>query len=196
MCAELRDSPREFKIYDKRRSGNWMSMIGLTQCVALFKDFQTPAPVSYRGESFQKLSDCTFVLFDRLDEAKDFCEQAVKKDPSICAEIFDQRGRAKAPLLVVMDASVAEKAELSASSVRKRTVWAIALFCGGAPLIAYDWSKDWDLIWPALCGFNMIIVGLRFLYWNTGRAERESERQRRLAAHLAREKSDSVTAQT
>jgi hypothetical protein len=196
MCADLRDSPREFRIYGMYRSGDWMTMVGPTQCVALFKDFHTSAPVSYRGEPFQKISDCKFVLFDRLDEAKYFCEQAVKKTPSICAEIFDHQGRAKAPLLVVMDPSVAEKEELSASSVRQRRVWALTLLCGGAPLIAYDWSKDWDLIWPAVLGFNIIIAGLRFLHWNTGRAERESERERRAAAHLAREKSDSMTPQT
>ena len=193
MCAETGDfAPREFRIYDKSRAGGWTSLVGPTQCAVLFKDFETAAPVSYRGEPFQKMSDCTFVLFDRLDEAKSFCEAQVKRHPSMCAEIFDHEGRAKEPLAVVMDASVAEKGELSASSVRKRRIWAATLFCAGAPLIAYDWSKEWDLIWPAVLGINMTVVGLRLLYWNTGRAERNRERDRRVAAHLAREESDLV----
>jgi hypothetical protein len=132
MCADLRDAaPREFKIYDKSRTGDWMSSVGPTQCVAFFKDFHTAAPMSYRCESFLKMSDCTFLLFDRLDEARSFCEAAVNEHPSICAEIFDHQGRAKEPLLVVVDARVAEKGELSATSVRKRRLWAFALFCGG-----------------------------------------------------------------
>jgi hypothetical protein len=197
MCAEMREAePREFKIYDKSRTGDWMSLVGPTQCVAFFKDFHTAAPVSYRGEAFRKMSDCTFVLFDSLDEAKRFCEAAVKEHPSICAELFDQQGRAKEPLMVVVDASVAEKGELSATSVRKRRLWACALFCGGGSLVVWDWSKEWDLSWPAVLGFNMIFVGLRFLYWNTARAERYSERERRVAAHLAREKSESVLPKT
>jgi hypothetical protein len=197
MCAELRDAaPREFKVYDKSRPGDWMSLVGSTQCVAFFKDFHTTAPVSYRGEPFSKMSDCTFVLFDSLDEAKSFCEAQVKQHPTICAEIFDHRGRAKEPLLVVIDASVAEKAELSKSSVRRRKVWAIVLFCGAVPLIVWDGLKDWDLIWPAVLGFNMAIFGLRLLYWNTARAERGREQARRVAAHLAREKSESVLPKT
>ena len=197
MCAELRDpAPREFKIYDKGRIGDWMSLVGPTQCVAFFKDFHTAAPVSYRGESFRKMSDCTFVLFDRLDEAKTFCERAVKEHPSICAEIFDNQGRGKEPLMVIVDASVAEKGELSATSVRKRRLGAVALFYGGVSLVVWDWSKEWDLSWPAVLGFNMIFVGLRFLYWNTARGERTRERERRAAAHLVREKSGSVLPKT
>lgn len=197
MCADLRDAaPREFKIYDKARTGDWMSIVGPTQCAAFFKDFHTAAPMSYRGEPFRKMSECTFLLFDRLDEAKSFCEGAVKEHPAICAEIFDHQGRAKEPMLVVVDASVAEKSELSATSVRRRRLWACVLFCGGVSLVVWDWSKEWDLSWPAVLGFNMIFVGLRFLYWNTARAERTRERARRAAAHLVREKSESVLPKT
>jgi hypothetical protein len=193
MCADTRGTtPREFKIHDKNRTGDWMSLVGPKQCAAFFKDFKTSAPVSYRGEPFATMSDCTFVLFDRLDEAKRFCEAQVKEHPMICAEVFDHEGRAKEPLMVVIDESLAEKAELSQSSARRRKIWAIALFCFGLPLIAYDWSKDWDLIWPAVLGFNMIIVALRLLYWNTARADRYRERARRVEAHLAREKSDAM----
>jgi hypothetical protein len=197
MCADLRDTPpREFKIYDKNWPGDWMSRVGPTQCVALFKDFHTAAPVSYRGESFPKMTDCTFVLFDSLDEAKTFCEAQVRQHPSMCAEIFDHQGRAKDPLVVVVDSTVAEKAELSRSSVRRRKVWAFVLFCIAVPLIAWDWSKDWDLIWPAVLGLNIGVFGLRLLYWNTARAERNRERAHRVEAHLARENSNSTSPKT
>src|ERR1700761_4574703 len=162
MCAEMREAePREFKIYDKSRTGDWMSLVGPTQCAAFFKDFHTASPVSYRGESFRKMSDCTFVLFDSFWEAKTFCEAQVKQHPFMCAEIFDHQGRSKEPLAVIVDATVGEKGELSATSVRKRKLWACALFCGGGSLVVWDWSKEWDLSWPAVLGFNMIFVGLR-----------------------------------
>jgi hypothetical protein len=194
MCAEPRDAaPREIKIYDKNRAGDWMSLVGPTQCVAFFKDFHTAASVSYRGEPFQKTSDCTIVLFDSLAEARSFCEAAVKQNPSIYAEIFDHQGRAKEPLAVIVDASVAEKAELSKSSVRRRKIGAIALFCVGIPLIVWDGWHEWDFIWPAVLGFNMAIVGFRLLYWNTARTDRTREQERRVAAHVAREKSESVS---
>jgi hypothetical protein len=197
MCAEMRGAePREFKTYDKARAGDWMSLVGPTQCVAFFKEFHTAAPVSYRGEPFEKMSDCTFVLFDGFAEAKIFCETQVKHHPSICAEIFDHQGRAKQPLAVVIDASLAEKAELSNSNVRRRKVWAIVLFFLAVPLIVYDGSKDWGLIWPAVFGFNMLIGGFRLLYWNSARTDRAREQERRVAAHLERERSESVIPKT
>src|ERR1700761_2813644 len=139
MCADMREAePREFKVYDKSRTGDWMSLVGPTQCVAFFKDFHTAAPVFYRGESFQKMTDCTFLLFDSVIEAMSFCVTAVRQHPAICAELFDHLGRAKEPLAVVVDSSVAEKGELSATSSRKRKLWACMLFCGGVPLVVWD----------------------------------------------------------
>jgi hypothetical protein len=197
MSAHLREGgPREFKIYDKSRAGDWMSLVGPTQCVAFFKDFHTAAPASYRGEPFPNMRDCTFVLLDSFDEAREFCEAQVKQHPSMCAEVFDHQGRAKEPLLVVIDASLAEKAELSKSSVRRRKLWAIALFCVGVPLIVWDGSKDWDLILPAVFGFNMVIVGFRLLYWNSARTDRTREQTRRATAHVAREKSETMLPKT
>ena len=194
MCAEMREAePREFKVYDKGRTGDWMTLVGPMQCVAFFKDFHTAAPVSYRGESFQKMSDCTFLLFDGLAEAMSFCVAAVKQNPSVCAELFDDHGRAKEPLAVIVDHSVAEKMELSNTRVRWRKIGAIALFCVGVPLIVWDGWHEWDFIWPAVLGFNMVIVGLRLLYWNTARTDRTREQARRAAAHLEREKSESVS---
>src|ERR1700743_3566669 len=121
MCAEMRKAePREFKVYDKSRAGDWMSLVGPTQCVAFFKDFHTAAPVSYRGEAFRRMTAGTFVLFARGTDAMSFCVCAVKQHPSICAELFDHQGRGKEPLAVIVDSSVAEKGELSATSSKKR----------------------------------------------------------------------------
>jgi hypothetical protein len=197
MCAEMRGAePRELKVYDKGRTGDWMSLVGPTQCVAFFKDFKTAAPVSYRGGPFEKMSDCTFLLFDSVNEAMSFCVAAVRQSPSICAELFDDQGRGKEPLAVVVDESVAEKAELSRTRVRWRKIGAIVLFCMGVPLIVWDASKDWDLILPAVFGFNMVIVGFRVIYWNTARTDRTREQERRMAAHLEREKSESASPKT
>jgi hypothetical protein len=185
---------REFKVYDKTRpSQDWMSLVGVTQCAVFFKDVQTAAPLSHDGIALDRLTDCTFLVFDRLDDARRFCEAQSKEHPWMCCEVFDWEGKAKPPLLVVIDPSVAEKDELSRSRVRRRTILAIILFVCAIPLFVWDWKSDGSLILPTVVGINMIFLGLRFLYWNTARNERAREQVRRLEEHLRREESGRKT---
>jgi hypothetical protein len=179
---------RECKVYDKTRpSPDWMSLVGTTQCAVFFKDVQTAAALSHEGVAFDRMMDCTFLLFDRLDDARRFCEAQTKEHPWMCCEIFDWEGRAKPPLLVVIDPSVAQKDELSASWVRRRAILAIVLFVCAIPLFVWDWKSEGSLILPTVVGMNMIFLGLRFLYWNTARNERAREQGRRREEHLRRE---------
>jgi hypothetical protein len=181
---------REFKVYDKTRpSRDWMSLVGATQCAVFFKDVRTATPLSRDGIAFDRMTDCTFLVFDRLDDARRFCEAQSKEHPWMCCEVFDWEGKAKPPLLVVIDPSFAEKDELSGSWVRRRTILAIILFVCAIPLFVWDWKSDGSLILPTVVGINMVVLGLRFLYWNTARSERAREQARRLEEHLRREES-------
>jgi hypothetical protein len=185
---------REFKVYDKTRSPrDWMSLVGATQCAVFFKDVRTAAPLSHDGIAFDRMTDCTFLVFDRLDDARRFCEIQTKAHPWVCCEVFDWEGKAKPPLLVVVDPSVAEKDELSGSWVRWRTTIAIILFAGAIPLFLWDWKSDGSLILPTVVGINMIVAGLRLLYWNTARSERNREQAQRFEEHLKREGSGQKT---
>jgi hypothetical protein len=166
-----------------------MSLVGATQCAVFFKDVHTAAPLSHDGVAFDRLTDCTFLVFDRLDDARRFCEAQTKEHPWMCCEVFDWEGKAKPPLLVVTDPSVVEKDELSGSWVRWRTTLAIVLFMGAIPLFVWDWKSDYSLILPTVVGINMIVAGLRLLYWNTVRTERNREQARRFEDHVKRERS-------
>jgi hypothetical protein len=69
---------REFKVYDKSRSSpDWTSLVAPTQCAVFFKHFETGAPLSPDGARIFTMTDCTFLIFDRLDEARRFCETRV-----------------------------------------------------------------------------------------------------------------------
>lgn len=179
---------REFKVYDKTRQGrDWMSLVAPTQCAVFFKDFQTAGPLSRDGVAFDKMTDCTFLVFDRLEDARRFCEVQVKEHSSMCCEVFDFEGKAKPPLLVVVNPSVAEKDELSASWVRRRKIIAIVSFLGAIPLVVWDWRTGSYLIVPTVVGINLIVFGLRLLYWNTARSDRSQEQSHRLESHRRRE---------
>src|SRR5689334_20745808 len=138
---------REFKVTDKTRQGrDWMSLLTPTQCAVFFKHFQTAAPCSRDGVAFDRMTDCTFLVFDRLEDARRFCEEQVNRHPAMCGEVFDFEGRAKPPLLVVVHPSIAEKDELSAPSVRRRTIIAIVSFLCAIPLFVWDWKTGSYLI--------------------------------------------------
>jgi hypothetical protein len=180
---------QEFKVYDQTRQGrDWMSLVGPTQCTVFFKDFETAAPLTRDGVAFAKLTDCTFLLFDRLEDARRFCEQQVLQNPALCCEIFDCRGKVKAPMLVVINPDVAEKDELSESWVRRRKIVAIASFLCAIPLFVWDWQSDGVLILPTVVGINLILLGARLLFWNSAGRKRIQEQARSLESHLLREK--------
>jgi hypothetical protein len=179
---------REFKVYDNARQGrDWMSLVGPTQCAVFFKDFRTAVPLSRDGAAFDKMTDCTFLIFDQFEDARHFCEAQVKQYTSMCCEVYDSDGKAKPPLLVVVNSSLAEKDELSASWVRRRKIMAIGSFGCAIPLLVWDWTTGSYLILPTVVGINLIVLGLRLLYWNTARSDRSKEQARRLKNHLRRE---------
>jgi hypothetical protein len=184
---------REFKVYDKARaSPDWTSIVFPTQWAVFFKDFETAAPLSPDGAPISRMTDCTFLVFDRLDEARRFCGTRVAQYPSMCCEIFGSEGKAKPPLLTIVHPSMAEKDELSLTWLRRRKVTAILCFLAAVPLFVWDSRAEWALILPSVIAFNLIFFGLRLLYWNTARGSRDREHARHLEDHLRREK-DSIS---
>jgi hypothetical protein len=180
---------REFKVYDKARaSPDWTSIVSPTQCAVFFKDFETAAPLSPDGAPISRMTDCTFLVFDRLDEARRFCETRVTQHPSKYCEIFGSEGKAKPSLLTIVHPSMAEKDELSLTCLRRRKVMAILCFLAAVPLFVWDSRAEWALILPSVIAFNLIFFGLRLLYWNTARGSRDREHARHLEDHLRREK--------
>jgi len=94
---------RVFKVYDEtRQPADWTSLVGATQCAVFLKDVKTANPLATDGREIDRLRDCTFLLFDHLEEARTFCEAQVQKFPFMCCEIFDADGKAKPPLLAIM----------------------------------------------------------------------------------------------
>lgn len=188
MSSSQSGAFREFKVYDKTRQGrDWTSLVGPTQCAVFFKDFRTAEPLSRGASALRKMTDCTFLVFDRLEDAQHFCQGQVKQHPSMCCEVFDSEGKAKPPLLVIVDSSVARKDELSPSWVRRRKILAIVSFVCAVPLFVWDWKTGGYLILPTVVGINLVFLGLRLLYWNTALRDRTRERARRLKNHLRRE---------
>jgi len=181
---------REFKIYDDSRPSDWTSLLGPSQCAVFLKDVKTANPRAVDGSEVDHIRDCTFFLFDHLDDARAFCESQVQKFPYMCCDIFDSAGKAKPPLLVIMHPSAAAKDELSPSSVKRRKWIAIASLFASAVLFAADWHSEFELLWPSILAVNLFPLGLRLLYWNTASSERAGTSAKRVAEHLRRERGE------
>ena len=180
---------REFKVYDEVRvSPAWTSVVSPTQCAVFFKDFETAAPLSPDSAPVSRMTDCIFLVFDRLEEARHFCETRVAQHPSMCCEIFDYQGKAKSPLLTIIHPSMVEKDELSSTWLRRRKVMAILCFLAAILLFVWDSRADWEVILPTVVALNLIVFGLRLLYWNSARGARDREHSHHLEDHLRREK--------
>ncbi len=66
---------RVFKVYDEtRQPADWSSLVGATQCAVFLKNVKTANPLATDGREIDHLRDCTFLLFDHLEEARTFCE--------------------------------------------------------------------------------------------------------------------------
>ena len=180
---------REFRVYDKtRETADWTSLVGPTQCAVFLKNVTTANPLATDGSEIARLSDCRFLLFERLEQARAFCDAQVQRYPFMCCEIFDASGKAKPPLLVIMHPTAARKDELSPTWVKRRKVLAIASLIAAGALFVADWRSEYELLWPSLLAVNLLPLGLRLLYWNTASAERSRTQAKRLEEHLQREK--------
>ena len=186
-------SGREIKVHDRsRHPRDWNELLAPSDCAVFFSRHDTEAPLSPEGAPVARIRDLTFLLFERFEDARKFCEARVLEFPNMCCKIYDSKGLAQPPLLTVVHPSVAEKDELSPSSVRVRKIAAAVLFAGSLPLIWWDWHAGSVLILPTVIGINMIVIGLRLLQWNLGRQIRMDEQEKRIAAHLAIEKESSA----
>lgn len=186
---------REIRVYDEARDPrDWNALLKPSQCAVFFRRFGSETPVSSDGVPFARLRDSTFFLFDRLGEAQAFCESRVQQVPDLCCEVFDCKGKAQPPLLVVVNPRNASKDELSATAVRKRKIAAIALVLGALPLFWWDHKAGGSLVAPTYIGFTMILTAVRLFFWNRGRKEHAEEREKRIQEHLLREKQEAGSA--
>lgn len=184
---------REIKVYDKlRKPRNWNELLSDSQCAVFIRRVDSEAPMTADGVPVASLRDCTFFLFDRLDDACEFCETKVRQHPELCGEIYDSKGKARSPLLTIVHPNVRAKDELSPSSLRKRRILAVVLFLGAIPMIWWDWKAGGVLILPTFLGINMVFVGLRLFQWHWFGQERLKEEQERVAAHLQKERRSEV----
>ncbi len=188
MVEHSRQELQEIKVYDKARvPRNWNELLAPSQCAVFLTRINSTQPLTLAGEPVARLHDATFFRFDRLQDARSFCEAQVARHPHMCCQIYDSAGKARPPILTVMHPSVAAKDELSVSAVRQRKIIAIVLWIIALALILWDAHAGSVLILPTILGLNFFVIGLRLFYWNSARKDRLEEQEKRIRDHLLSE---------
>lgn len=172
------------KLYDPRRNpASWTEIIRPGQLVAFAKDADSEVSCDEDGQPVDA-NEASCLIFDGFEEARRFCEERVGRFPHLCFEIFDDTGRTKPPLLVIVSPGRGHTLKGDPRSIRRRRLAAILLLLGSLPLFWWDWKASGALIVPTLLGLNMIVIAARLLHLNLTIRETERTRQERLEPHL------------
>jgi hypothetical protein len=170
-------SMRELKLFDaQRRPPNWMGHVREGEYALFFKDADSGQEMT-ADATLPKESTC--LVTGSLDEALDFAQARVDAVPSLRCDIFDAQGKANPPVASIVHQDH-RSLENTASKGWQRIWFGIALLPIGAPMILYDWHREWALIWPAFFGIQIVAAGVRLIVWGTGTIENS----RRSAAYF------------
>jgi len=170
-------SVRELKLFDpERRPPNWMGHIGESEYALFFKDVKSGQELTPDGARPQ---DSTCSIAESLDEALDFAQAHVDTNSRLRCDIYDAHGKANPPVATIIHQDN-KSLENTAATGWKRIWFGVALLPIGAPMILYDWHRDWALIWPAFFGIQIFAAGVRLIVWGTGTIENS----RRSAAYF------------
>jgi hypothetical protein len=173
---------QQLKLYDPaRKPADWTGLLHAGQFAAFHSDVATDIERSADGHYLQPGEDSTCMVFDSLAEAETYCETKVEEIPNLRCDIYDHTGKSKPPLLTYVN-----KIHLKAGSTRAK--WGWALVAASLPFfwIAHHWGNT--LVIPMVIGVNLVLAGLRLVYWGKGGIEkRRAVREKANAAANRRE---------
>lgn len=153
------DKPvQEIAIYDPRRTpSNWTELLTTGQYAVFQHETRTGLHLSPAGALNE-----TCLVFDTLDEARSYCATRVDHAPEVTCEIFDQTGRAKAPIDTYVHQSVVNAQR---SVFRSRFFWANIMTVLGIVGLLIDWRSDFVRMWPTILGLKFLTLAILFYAW-------------------------------
>jgi hypothetical protein len=172
------------RLYDAdRRPSNWTEIVRPGQFVGFSKHIDSGGPCDGSGRPFASTADIACLVFDRLEEARGFCEERVLHAPSVRFDVYDSAGRTHPPLLTIVHPTRVATLDGNPRGTRLRKRGAIALTAGAVALFWFDyWKSEGLLILPTILGINMILIAARLIQLNASHAHAERERLDRLRA--------------
>jgi hypothetical protein len=136
---------------------SWNERMTSTEYAVLYSSIQ-PVPSNQPDGTPATGPYCT--VFNTLAEAEEYATQQVALIPTLRCRIYDHHGLAVQPVRELRGSQHKGESEITP---RLRRWGGSILFLGGLALVAYDWSWDFNLGWPATIGVRMFPVGLVLL---------------------------------
>ena len=164
---------QELKLYDPTREPqNWTEILRPGQYVVFHTNVHTDIEAKADGTPLTSGEESSCMVSDSLEEAEAYCESQVERIPNLRCEIYDHAGKSKPPSFTYVN-----KAFLK--TPRKHAWWGWVLVAAGVPCFWIEWHWHGTLIVPTIAGINLVIAGLRMVYWGWGGTEkRRSKRER------------------
>ena len=154
------------KLYDPtRKPAEWSGLVHAGQYAVFHSDIATNVEKAPDGQYLHPGEDSVCIVFDSLPEAEAYCESKVEAVPNLRCDIYDHTGKSRPPMLTYVN-----KAHLKAPN--RRAYWGWALIGGSMPLFWVEWHWHGTLVVPMVVGINMILAGLRLIYWGKGGSEK------------------------
>ncbi|MDT8067630.1 MAG: hypothetical protein ROO76_05620 [Terriglobia bacterium] len=163
-------------LYDPRRCPkHWVELLHAGQFAVLLLDVRTSVNVNCEGLPVPQPAEQSCYIFESLDEAKQFCRELVQRIEHVRCEIYDERGKAIEPLYTIVNKKH-EHRTITRKGARLLLLGGVLAPMVAIPLFWYDWLAGGERIWPTIVGINLVVLGLRLLFWGSGELE-QSRRQ-------------------
>ena len=176
---------REIKLYDRTRTpASWMQIIQPGEFAVFHGDMKSGAMTDAAG-NFAGTGNESCTLFSSLAEAEDYCGRKVAELPWLRCEIFDSAGKARPPLSIVVNQTLAKKLEVSSASARNKLLLGAALCLSSLGFFYADYrGAGGNMFLLTLIGINLALGGFRVVLWGLGVREQVKDQQRRRGAIL------------
>jgi hypothetical protein len=154
------------KLYDPaRKPAEWTGLVHAGQYAVFHSDIATDVEKTPDGRYLKPGEDSTCLVFDSLAEAESYCEAKVEEIPSLRCDIYDHTGKSRPPMLTYVN-------KVHVRAPARRVYWGWALVASSLPLFWIEWHWHGTLVVPMVVGINLVIAGLRMVYWGKGGSEK------------------------
>lgn len=176
---------QEVALYDpSRKPASWMEIIQPGQYAAFLSDIDTGSEMRADGTYLDTGPIGCCLLFDSLEEARQYCCGKVEDFPNLRCDVFDSHGRANPPVATLANQRHRSKLDSSAEA-RRLMGWGVVAVAASLPLFWFAWARRGEAWIAVFFGMQLLFAGLRVLHW--GYSVREGQRYEKAQSELRKQ---------
>jgi hypothetical protein len=177
----------EVALYDRKsKPASWMEIIQPGQYAVFLRDVKTGAPLTCDGCYLDRETGGSCLIFDSVEETEQYCRRKVEGIPNLRCDVFDSYGRANPPVATFVNQRYENRLDSEAKSGPMMR-WALLMIAASFPLFWYTWKTRAEGWIASFFGIQLVVLGLRLLYWGFGM--KEELRYRKAQSDLRKQQS-------